>query len=256
MRNIALVLSYDGTNYHGWQSQSNATSIQDTLTNAASSLFNEQVKITGCGRTDTGVHARKYVATTRTNSKIPTKKIAYALNSMLPNDIAIKDAIDVDDDFHPVHSCIEKEYTYYIYTDKLRDPFLDKTMLHYRYPIDIEKLHIAAKQFIGTHDFSAMRSLGTPVKSTIRTIYKCDVLKNSNIITIVISANGFLYNMARTIVGTLLDVSAGKTAPEDIKTILIKGDRSLAGATAPAHALFMTDVKYPKKYNFQNHETE
>lgn len=256
MRNIALVLSYDGRNYHGWQSQLNAVSIQDTLIAAASSLFNEQVKIIGCGRTDAGVHARKYVASLRTTSMIPTGKIAYALNSMLPNDISVKKVIEVDDDFHPVHSCIEKEYTYYIYTDKLRDPFLDKTALHYRYPIDIEKLRNAAKQFLGTHDFSAMRSLGTPVKSTIRTIYKCDILKNSNIISITISANGFLYNMARTIVGTLLDVVAGKTAPEDIKTILDIGNRSLAGATAPAHALFMTDIKYPDKYNFQNLETE
>ena len=249
MRNLALVLSYDGSNYHGWQSQANAISIQSILTDAASSLFNEPVKITGCGRTDAGVHAKKYIASTRTTSNIPTDKIAYALNSMLPNDIAIKSAIEVDDNFHPVHSCIEKEYTYYIYTDKLRDPFLDRTMLHYRYPMDLQKLRDAASHFVGTHDFASMRSLGTPVKSTIRTIYKCDISKNSNIISIAISANGFLYNMARTIVGTLLDVAADKTAPDDIETILNKGDRSLSGATAPAHALFMTDVIYPPKYN-------
>ena len=256
MRNIALVLSYDGRNYHGWQSQTNAVSIQDTLTAATSSLFNENVKITGCGRTDSGVHAKYYVATTRTTSAIPTKKIPFALNSILPSDIAVKNAIEVEDDFHPVHSCIEKEYTYYIYTNQLRDPFLDKTMLHYRHPIDIYKMRTASAYFIGTHDFSSMRSLGTPVKSTVRTIYKCDITKNSNIISIAISANGFLYNMARTIVGTLLDVASGKTPPNDIKSILSNGDRALAGATAPAHALFMTKVIYPEKYNFQDIETE
>lgn len=250
MRNIALLLSYDGSNYHGWQSQANAVSVQSTLTSAASSLFNEQVKITGCGRTDTGVHAKNYVATTRTTSGIPLNKLPYALNSMLPSDISIKNAIEVDDDFHPVHSCIEKEYTYYIYTDTIRDPFLDRTMLHYRYPINIENIRKAASSFIGTHDFAAMRSLGTPVKSTVRTVYRCDISKKSNIISISISANGFLYNMARTIVGTLLDVASGKTAPDDIEFILKSADRSLAGATAPAHALFMTKVVYPSKYNF------
>ncbi len=256
MRNIALILSYDGSNYHGWQSQSNAVSVQDTITAAASSLFNESIKITGCGRTDTGVHAKYYVATTRTTSSVPIAKIPYALNSMLPSDIAIKNAIEVDDDFHPVHSCIEKEYTYYIYTNQLRDPFLDKTMLHYRYPVDIEKIREASMHFVGTHDFASMRSLGTPVKSTVRTIHKCDIIQNSNIISIAISANGFLYNMARTIVGTLLDVASGKTTPNDVEFILKSGDRALAGATAPAHALFMTNVVYPEKYNFQNLETE
>ncbi len=251
-RNIALILSYDGSNYHGWQTQANSTSVQSTLAAAASSLFNESVKVTGCGRTDTGVHAKKYIASVRTSSEIPTERIAYALNSLLPNDISVKHAIVVPDEFHPVHSCTEKEYTYYIYTDRVRNPFFEKRALHYRYPLDIDKMQQAATHFVGTHDFSAVRSLGTPVKSTVRTVFKCDVSQDENIISIAISANGFLYNMARAIVGTLLDVATQKTAANDIPDILKSHDRARAGATAPAHALYMTNVIYPEKFGLSN----
>ncbi len=247
-RNIALKLSYDGTNYHGWQTQANSSSIQSTLISAASSLFNEDVKIIGCGRTDAGVHAKKYFASVRTISDIPVSRIPYALNSMLPNDISITDALEVPDSFHPVHSCIKKEYSYYLYTDKVRNPFFDKKILHYHFPFDIQQVCEAAGHFIGTHDFAAVRSLGTPVKSTVRTIFSCDVSKEENFVTIKISANGFLYNMARAIVGTLLDVSSGKISPKDIPLILKSKERSKAGATAPAHALYMTDVIYPTEF--------
>lgn len=247
-RNIALTLSYDGTNYHGWQSQANSASVQSTIANAASSLFNEAVKVTGCGRTDTGVHAKKYVASVRTASAVPVERIAYALNSMLPNDISVKRAVIVPDEFHPVYSCIEKEYTYYIYNGAVRDPFLNMRALHYRYPFDIAKVSEAAAHFVGTHDFSAVRSLGTPVKSTVRTVYECTVEKHVDIISVRISANGFLYNMARAIVGTLLDVAAEKTAPDSIPDILRSCDRSRGGATAPAHGLYMTNVIYPDKF--------
>lgn len=248
MRNIALKLSYDGSDFHGWQTQANSTSVQSTLITAASSLFNEDVKIVGCGRTDSGVHAKKYFASVRTTSGIPAEKIPYALNSLLPSSISVMNASDVSDDFHPVHSCVKKEYSYFLYTDKVRNPFFEKRMLHYRFPFDFDNVCKAASHFIGTHDFSAVRSLGTPVKSTVRTVFSCDVLKNDNIITIKISANGFLYNMARAITGTLLDVASGKISPEDIPNILKSGDRNRAGATAPAYALYMTDVVYPPEF--------
>ncbi|MBR5543716.1 MAG: tRNA pseudouridine(38-40) synthase TruA [Oscillospiraceae bacterium] len=247
-RTIALVLSYDGNNYHGWQTQENAQSVQSTLLSAVSSLFGEDVKVTGCGRTDTGVHARKYVATVLTNSQIPCERIPFALNSLLPYDISVKNATDVPENFHPVHSCIEKEYTYYIYTDKIRDPFFEKRVLHYRYPLDVELMKKAALHFVGTHDFSSMRSLGTPVKSTVRTVFKCDIGRTDNIISVTISANGFLYNMARTIVGTLLDVGTHKIPPDEIVEILRSCDRTKAGATAPAHGLYMTNVIYPPEF--------
>ena len=254
MRKIAIILSYDGTNYHGWQMQANSVSIQGVLTSAASSLFNEEIKITGCGRTDSGVHAKMYVASFDTSSEIPLDRIAYGLNSMLPPDISVKCAFVVDDEFHPVHSCIEKEYTYYIYTDTVRDPFLENRALHYRYPFDLERVRAAAAHFVGTHDFSSVRSLGTPVKSTVRTVFKCDVTKENNIISVRISANGFLYNMARAIVGTLLDVASGKISPEDIPDILKSCDRSRAGATAPAHGLYMTNVVYPERFGLKQED--
>ncbi len=250
-RNIALSLSYDGTEYHGWQTQSNATSVQSTLNDAVSSLFCEPLKVVGCGRTDTGVHAKKYVASVRTQSDIPVSRIAYALSSLLPKDISVKDAFVVPDDFHPVHSCIEKEYTYYICNTQMRDPFSERYALHYRYPLDTELLKEAASHFVGTHDFAAVRSLGTPVKSTVRTIYKCDVARIGDVVSFTVSADGFLYNMARTIAGTLLDVAAGKIRAGDVPDILESGDRGRAGPTAPAHGLHMTNVIYPERFGIQ-----
>lgn len=247
-RTIALVLSYSGTNYHGWQTQANSESVQTTLANAASSVFNEDIHITGCGRTDSGVHAKMYVASLSTSSEIPLSRIPYALNSVLPSDISISRAVEVSGDFHPVHSCTQKEYTYYIYTDAVRNPFWDKRALHFKYQMDLDAMKTAAKHFVGTHDFASMRSLGTPVKSTVRTVFKCEVNEENSLISITISANGFLYNMARTIAGTLLDVATGKIPPDDIPAILESGDRSKAGATAPAHALYMTNVIYPSEF--------
>ncbi len=247
-RNIALTLAYDGTNYHGWQMQKNAVTIQETLTKAAASLFNEDVKVIGCGRTDSGVHAKKYIASVRTSSEIKTERIAYALNSLLPSDISIYDALETLPDFHPVHSCLKKEYTYFIHTSKTRDPFLQNKALHYRFPIDFEKIRRAAAHFEGTHDFASMQSVGTVLSSTVRTVYDCEVSENNNILAIRISANGFLYNMARAIVGTLLDVNAGKILPDDIPGILLSCDRSKAGFTSPAHGLYMTEISYPEKY--------
>ncbi len=247
-KSIALLLSYDGQGYHGWQSQANSKSIQDTLNAAATSLFNENIKVVGCGRTDTGVHAKNYFASLRTDSGIPLDKIPFGINAFLPPDISVRRAFLVPSDFHPVHSCIEKEYTYYIYTSPVRDPFLEGRALHNRLPLNLELMQKAAEQFVGTHDFSAVRSLGTPVKSTVRTIFACEVSQNDNITAIRISANGFLYNMARAIVGTLLDVSSGKIPADSISDILKSGDRARAGATAPAHGLYMTRVEYPTHF--------
>lgn len=154
----------------------------------------------------------------------------------------------MSEDFHPVHSCEKKEYTYYIYSAPVRDPFLDGRVLHTRLPLDTELMKRAASHFVGTHDFSAVRSLGTPVKSTVRTIYECEVETHDNLIAIRISANGFLYNMARAIVGTLLDVSAKKIGADEISDILLSCDRQRAGATAPAHGLYMTNVIYPEQF--------
>lgn len=248
MRHIALMLSYDGANYHGWQMQSNACTVQGTLSDAISKITGVPTQPVGCGRTDAGVHARYYVASFFTDSKIPLDRFPTALNTVLPHDIVIHKAFEVSDDFHPVHSCIRKEYTYELYRDKTPTPFLYQRALFYPYPMDLDELRCAAKQFVGTHDFASMRSLGTPVRSTVRTVYEFDISEHGSNVSFRIAANGFLYNMARTMVGTLLSVAQKKISAHEITQILESKDRSLAGATAPAHGLYMTNACYGKEY--------
>ncbi|MBE6915135.1 MAG: tRNA pseudouridine(38-40) synthase TruA [Ruminococcaceae bacterium] len=247
MRHIALLLSFDGTQYHGWQIQSNATTVQGTLCDALVQVAGVTAPPVGCGRTDAGVHAEYYVADFFTESKIPLDRFPVALNTVLPHDIVVHKACEVSDDFHAVHSCIRKEYTYRMYTAKTPNPFLHNRALFYPYPLDLESLCHAAQNMVGTHDFAAMRSLGTPVKSTVRTVYEFDITQNGNEIAFRIAANGFLYNMARTMVGTLLAVAQKKFSPDEIPSILESGDRSRAGATAPACGLYMTHSDYGKE---------
>lgn len=244
MRNIALELSYDGSNFHGWQIQDNLRTVQGTLRDAARTVTKEDVSLIGCGRTDTGVHAKYYVASFKTACTIPTDRVAVAFNSILPRDISVSGAQDVPDSFHPVRSCIKKEYTYEIYNTPHRNPFLTNYAHYYEGALPIDKLKAAASHFVGEHDFASMRSLGTDVKSTVRRIFSLDVIERENGVSFVICANGFLYNMARTISGTLLSVARGKISPDEIPEILKSCDRSRAGATAPANGLYMTNVIY------------
>lgn len=245
MRNIALSLAYDGHAYHGWQIQDGQPTVQGTLQAAARLITKEAVKLIGCGRTDSGVHARRYIAGFRTTCAIPVGRIPVAFNSILPDDIVVLAAQDMPEDFHPIRSCIKKEYTYDIYNTPYRDPFRTTRALHFEGALPLPLLRRAAEHFIGTHDFSSMRSTGTAVKSTIRTVYTYDVLERTDGISLVVCADGFLYNMARTMAGTLLAVAAGKIDADSIPEILLSGDRKRAGATAPAHALSMTNVSFP-----------
>ncbi len=244
MHQIVLILRYDGSAYHGWQIQQNADTVQGTLQRILSKITQEDINVTGCGRTDAGVHAEIYVASFFTGSSIPTERFPAALNSMLPHNISVLSAHDISDDFHPIRSCTRKEYTYTIYSSASRDPFLNGRALHITHKLDLDKIRLAAQHFVGTHDFSAMRSLGTDVSSTVRTIYNYDIVENGNVIKFTTSANGFLYNMARTMAGTLLHVSSGKIEPSSIPDILLSGNRSLAGPTAPACGLALTRLWY------------
>lgn len=244
MRNIALTLSYDGTNYHGWQIQENLTTVQGTLQDAARKITKEEVSLIGCGRTDTGVHARYYIASFKTDCTIPIDRVPAAFNSLLPRDIVVRDAKEAADTFHPVHSCLKKEYTYEVYNTEYRNPFLNNYAHYHMGELPIDKLKAAASHFIGEHDFSSMRSLGTPVKSTIRTVYDFQVVKTDVGANFVITANGFLYNMARTMAGTLLSIAKGALNPDDIPEILRTGARHRASITAPAEGLYMTNVIY------------
>ena len=175
MKNIALILSYDGTNYNGWQVQKNGPSIQESMETAVFRLLGQKVHVSGVGRTDSGVHARRYVANFKAECTIPMDRLPYALNSFLPEDIAVSGAVLVPDGFDARFDCTKKEYAYYIYPSTLRDPFHARYAYRYNYPLDITRMREGAQRFVGKQDFAAVRSQGTPVKSTVRTVFWCEV---------------------------------------------------------------------------------
>ncbi len=244
MRNIALILRYLGTAYHGWQVQKSMPTVAQTLEEATAKVVGHRVHMTGCGRTDAGVHAKRYVANFRTDSRIPADRLPYALNTHLPNDIVVMEARDMHEDFNAIGSCVRKEYTYEIYNSRIRDPFYVNRAWLYTHPLDEAIMRRAANQFVGTHDFAAVRSVGTNVKSTVRTVYYYEVTRRGAHISLRVCANGFLYNMARAMAGTLVYCAEGKIHPEEIGEILRRGDRMAAGPTVPPDGLYLTRLWY------------
>ena len=244
MRNIALFLKYNGTAYHGWQVQKNAVTVGETLEKAVQTVVGHRAHVTGCGRTDAGVHARCYVANFHTDARIPAERIPFALNSRLPEDIVVTSAMDVPDGFNAIGSCVRKEYTYLIYNSRIRDPFYVNRAWFYPKHLDETVMQRAADCFIGTHDFAAVRSVGTDVKSTVRTVYDYKVERDGDLISLRVSANGFLYNMARAMAGTCVYAAEGKFPPEAVAQILLNGDRTAAGPTVPPGGLYMTQLWY------------
>ena len=244
MRNIALFLTYVGTAYHGWQVQPRDISVGETLEKACGKVVGHRVHMTGCGRTDAGVHAKCYVANFRTESAIPTDRLPYALNTHLPNDIVVTGAREMPESFNAIGSCVKKEYTYLIYNSRIRDPFYVNRAWFYPKRLDEKIMQAAADQFVGTHDFAAVRSVGTNVRSTVRTVYYYKVERREDILSLRVCANGFLYNMARAMAGTLVWAAEGKIAPEELGAILRSGDRTAAGPTVPAGGLYMTRLWY------------
>ncbi len=244
MRNIALFLTYIGTAYHGWQVQRFDRSVCQTMEEAAAKICGHPVKITGCGRTDAGVHARNYVANFHTTSGIPVDRLPYAMNTHLPNVIVVNNAVEVHEDFNAIGSCVRKEYTYWIYNSRIRDPFYVNRAWFYPKHLDERIMQEAADQFVGTHDFAAVRSVGTDVKSTVRTVYYYQVARKGDLIELKVCANGFLYNMARAMAGTVVYAAEGKISPSEIGEILKAGDRKAAGPTVPPDGLYMTKLWY------------
>ena len=202
MRNIALKLMYNGTAYHGWQVQKNAVTVCETLQKALEKITGTPVHLTGCGRTDAGVHAERYIANFRTESRIPLERLPFAINTHTPEDIAVSEALEVAEDFNAIGSCLKKEYTYRIYNSRVKNPFYVNRAYFYPKRLDEEFLNRAAHQFVGTHDFAAVRSVGTETKTTVRTIYWCDVTRSGELLELKVCADGFLYNMVRAITGT------------------------------------------------------
>ena len=244
MKNIALRLRYDGSRYHGWQVQKNAVTVAQTMEEALAKVCGERVKLTGCGRTDAGVHALRYCANFHSGCTVPVDRLPLAVNSRLPDDIAVVDAVEVPDDFNAIGSCVKKEYVYKILNSRIPDPFLADRVCFYPQRLDISLMQAAARAFEGTHDFKAVRSEGTQTKSTVRTVYWCRAEKDGDLITVSICANGFLYNMCRAMVGTMVYASYGKLIPEEIPALLEKRDRRLTGPTMPPQGLYLNRVWY------------
>ena len=244
MKNIALRLRYDGSRYHGWQVQKIAVTVAQTMEEALAKVCGERVKLTGCGRTDAGVHALRYCANFHSGCTVPVDRLPLAVNSRLPDDIAVVDAVEVPDDFNAIGSCVKKEYVYKILNSRIPDPFLADRVCFCRQRLDISLMQAAARAFEGTHDFKAVRSEGTQTKTTVRTVYWCRAEKDGDLITVSICANGFLYNMCRAMVGTMVYASYGKLIPEEIPALLEKRDRRLTGPTMPPQGLYLNRVWY------------
>ncbi len=244
MRNVRLLIEYDGTNYAGWQWQKDEKTIQETLTGAIEHVIQEKTKLYGASRTDAGVHAFGQVANFKTTSNIPSKRLIHAINFYLPYDITVKDAADVAESFHAQYCAKSKIYQYTLYNDWVRTPLNRHFSYLCGFQLDMDKMTLAARYFIGIHDFTSFTTKAWYEKNRIRTMKKLDIRKEGKFIYFTIEADGFLYNMVRTIVGTLIEIGKGKIPAEDTKKILNAKNRKLAGPTAPARGLCLIEVKY------------
>ncbi|MGN1329623.1 MAG: tRNA pseudouridine(38-40) synthase TruA [Eubacterium sp.] len=244
MRRLVITIQYDGSNYHGWQVQSNALTVQEVFQNAVEKVFGERLDVKGCSRTDAGVHANMYVLTLDTDMNISDDGVIFALNSHLPKDIAVIDCKEGSSDFHPRYSCESKEYVYKLYNGKIKNPFLADYAFHYRYPIDVDYLNEQAQAFVGTYDYSGFCSAKSDVDDTVRTVNSFSVTRQGDMVYFRVEADGFLYNMVRIMVGTLLFVSEGKIKKDELKDIILSKDRKRAGKTAPPQGLYLNKVVY------------
>lgn len=242
--NYLITLRYDGSNYHGWQRQNNAVTVQEKVEQAVKSLFHEEISVTGCSRTDTGVHANCFKCNFTSEKIIAHANIVSGLNFFLPSDIACYDSVSVPESFNARFDCKSKEYIYVIYNDKVRNPFFEKKALFYRFPLDEKMLNLQAKDFIGTHDFSSFRSAGATTKTTVRTVKYAGVEREGNLVIFRVEADGFLYNMVRIMVGTLINISEEKIKSGTIKDIIAAENRIYAGKTQAPEGLYLNQVFY------------
>ena len=245
MRNIFFKISYKGTNYHGSQFQKNAVSVMDTFQTAVKKIIkNVDFQLKACSRTDAGVHANAFCISMITDCNIACEALKKGLNSALPCDISVLECKEASQDFHARYSCTGKKYIYKIWNSDVKNPFLGDLAYQYKYTIDEKMLNKQAKDFIGTYDFKAFSGSKCELEDTVRTIYDCSVIRDGNMIIISVKGDGFLYNMVRIIVGTLIAISAGLREKDSIKTIILSKDRKRAGATAPACGLYLDEVYY------------
>ena len=264
MRNIRLTIAYDGTDYVGWQVQPNGPSVQAAVQRAIGQLTGETgVTVLAAGRTDSGVHALGQVANFHTNSPIPTEKFQQALQSFLPEDVVLREAVEVAEDFHATYSAVKKRYRYAVLNAELADPLMRRYAWHYHGRLDVEAMHGASQALVGEHDFRCFETQFPNRASSVRTVLEAGWgrhdawplwsrratppaagANDGSFLWFDIVADGFLYNMVRTIVGTLVRVGRGSWDTDDVRRIIAGQDRSLAGDTAPARGLYLVAVDY------------
>lgn len=244
MRNIRLTLSYDGTNYHGWQIQPNGVSVEETLKGAVERILDHEVKLFAGGRTDAGVHALGQVVNFFTPKGIARDNLERGLNSLLPPDIRIRESADADPSFHARYSAKSKTYVYCILNQPHNSPFLTRYVLHAPYGLDVPAMRGAVRHVLGEHDFSAFKKKDETYKSTVREVRRAGVATKGKTLFVIIEATGFLRYMVRNIVGTLLLVGRGKMDGEGFREVLEAGERERAGPTAPPQGLFLRQIEY------------
>ena len=244
MRNIKLTLQYDGTRYAGWQMQKNATSIQELVESAVARITGAKTHVTASGRTDAGVHARAQVANFKTRHPIPTQRLQMALNSALPKDIVVTNVEEVTPSFNAQHSAKSKIYRYAIVNNNFIDPFIRRFAAKVFFKLDLNRMRRSARDLVGRHNFKAFQAVDDHERTSVRTIKGISIKKDGDIISIDMEADGFLYNMARNIAGTLVEIGRGKFPETRIKELLKTGKRNACGPTMPARGLCLMKVKY------------
>ena len=244
MRNIKLIIEYNGRHFNGWQKQPNKLNIQGEIEKAIGEITGEEIDLIASGRTDAGVHSFGQTANFKTNSKLDIEKFPIAINSKIKKSIVVKSAEEVEERFHSRYSVKSKKYRYVINNSKYGTAIYRELEFMIPQKLNVEDMKKAAKYFEGEHDFKGFKASGTSSKSSIRTIYKAEVMEENEKINIELTGNGFLYNMVRIIAGTLVDVGLGKINPNDIIEIIESKDRKRAGRTLPPHGLYLVEVNY------------
>lgn len=244
MRTILLHVEYDGTAYAGWQSQTNGLAVQDVVESALTQVLKQKVRIHSSGRTDAGVHARGMAAHLRTESEIPLSAFREGANCFLPRDVVIREVREMPENFHARYSAKGKWYRYTLYIGYMRSPLNERTSWHLRNALDLDRMRVAAGFLVGTHDFQLFRTSGCVAKTSIRDIYQVDITAAQDLVYIDVKGSGFLRNMVRMMVGTLVEVGQGKRPAEDLEKLLLAEPGVICGPTAPAHGLCLQEVWY------------
>ncbi len=247
MKRVLLKIAYDGTDYHGWQVQDNAVTVQQRLQDSLEELMGFRPDVTGCSRTDAGVHARGFCCHTNCPDNLPKEAFLRGLNSILPNDISVRDCTFVRNDFHARYDAMGKNYIYRFYVSQTHDPFTDRYAWRLEKPLNEEAVAAFCKTLIGTHDFKGFCASGSSVTDTVRTVSECELITDGGCPAISVSANGFLYNMVRIIVGTAYEVSEGRLSVDCANEIFSSAARDRAGITAPPNGLFLNQVFYSRE---------